>query len=164
MNSTFILLVKVTTLSAIALVSIFACTQGGDALGQHWPNVTRMHSQVTCLDGTCLHVTAFQRRKLYVPRSTMKPKVIERQVQRKHAHQRPGSVPTEHAVHLYYAVDTLSHAECHGCQLSDMLDLILKEYGQPAHVATYEPGAPGRSIDVLEQDEIKPFLRGFSAQ
>ena len=164
MNSTTLLLVKVTTVSAIALISIFACTQGGDALGRHWPNVTQMHSQVTCLDGHCLHVTAFQRRKLYVPRSTMKSKAIERQVHHKHAHHSPGSVPTEHAVHLYYSVDTLSHSPCYGCDLSDLMDHVVQAYGQPAHVAIYDQGTPGRSIEVLDRDEIKPFLRGFASK
>lgn len=164
MNSNTLFLVKVTALSAIALVSILACTLDGDVLGRHWPNVTQMHSQVSCLDGTCLHVTAFQRRKLYVPRTTMKSKVIERQIRRKHAHQRPGSAPTEQAVHLYYAVDTLSHSPCYGCDLSDLMDHVVQAYGQPAHVAVYDQGTPGRSIEVLERDEIEPFVRGYSSK
>jgi len=148
----------VVTVSLIALVTLTASTLGSKAVGHAWPNFTDKSSQSVCMDGTCLEVSAFQRRKLYIPQDRLRQDQVERHV------LKTGSKATDidQRIHLFYNQETASLPHCERCQPNEVLDLVLEQYGDPDQIAIYKRQETGETVTLIKEEDMASFLEGLS--
>ena len=152
-------------LALLALVGILAMTAmaftAPDENSALMPNVTKMSRQAHCIDGHCIVVSTFNRRKLYIPRSRLDEHIIERDVKRYHLHKAHDDQDAA-AIHLYYRGDRapiLSNNPF--ASIHDVLADLVEQYGTPAQMATFE-NTPGiGDITVLDDHEQLVFLKGM---
>ena len=152
-------------LSFLALLGILAMTAmaftAPEKYGPLMPNVTKMSRQAYCIDGHCIVVSAFNRRKLYIPRSRLDDHIIERDVKRYHLHKAHDDQDAA-AIHLYYRGEqapTLSNSSF--TSIHDVLADLLEQYGTPAQMATFENKPGIGDITVLDDHEQLVFLKGM---
>lgn len=152
-------------LSFLALLGILAMTAmaftAPEKYGPLMPNVTKMSRQAYCIDGHCIVVSTFNRRKLYIPRSRLDDHIIERDVKRYHLHKAHDDQDAA-AIHLYYRGDrapTLSNSSF--ASIHDVLADLVKRNGTPAQMATFENKPGIGDITVLDDHEQLVFLKGM---
>ena len=148
----------VLTVSLIALVTLTSSFVGSKAVGHAWPNFSSISSENVCVDGTCLCVSAFKRRKLYIPQDRLKSKQVEKLVQS----AARGTDDVDRRIHLFYNQTALSLPTCKRCELSQIVNLVLEQYGDPEQIAIYKRQEIGETVTLLEEDEKAPFLEGLS--
>lgn len=148
----------VVTVSLILLITLTASSTGLEAIARAWPNATKKDCNSVCMDGTCLEVSAFQRRKLYIPQDRLRPDQIERHVL---ATSRKTS-DVEQRIHLFYNQDVAALPLCALCHPYDVLDLVLEKHGEPDQIAIYKRQEFGETVTQIKEDDKAAFLEGLS--
>lgn len=154
-------------LLVVAAVALTAFTAGPLTVARAWPNFTEKHSHSIVRDGTRIHVTAFQRRKMYLPLNTLKRGTIRDQVADQCVNKKGTSPSVERAVHLYYAMDEVDGEclnTCAHCDVDALLARVLSKYGKPQQIATFDKGTFQHHIEILEPEDIRLFMNRFGSE
>ena len=151
----------------VAAVTLTAFTVGLKTAVRTWPNFTQQDSHGIQCDGTLIQVTAFHRRKMYLPLNALKPETIREQVADQCISRKGTSPSIERAVTLYYAMDEVNGEylnSCTQCDVDALLAHVLSKYGKPQHIATFDKGTFHHHIEILEPEDIRLFMNRFGSE
>ena len=151
----------------VAAITLTAFTAGPESVIRAWPNFTQQDSHGIQCDGTLIQVTAFQRRKMYLPQNALKPETIRRQIASKCVSEKGTSPSVARAIHLYYAMDELDGEclnACAHCDVDELLSHILSKYGKPQQIGTFYKGTFQHNIDILEPEDVQLFMNQFDRE
>ena len=146
----------VVTASLIGLFALTTSSAGLDVVARAWPNFTEKSSDSVCMDGTCLEVSAFQRRKLCIPQDHLRRDQVEHQVLNTDSKE----ADITERIHLFYNQETAPLPDCEGCHPNETLDLVLLQFGPPQQIALYKRQEMGETVTLIEKEEVVPFLKG----
>jgi len=158
---------NVLALLLVTAVALTAFKAGPVTVARAWPNFTESESYIVFRDGTRIQVTAFQRRKMYLPLNTLKRETIRKQIADQCISGKGTSPSVERAVHLYYAMDEVDGEylnACVHCDANELLAHVLSKYGKPQQIGTFDKGTFQHHIEILEPEDIRLFMNRFDSE